>query len=301
MLGLQMCAGGSPDTPLCLFCGQPPPDPAQRHFRYDISTTTRAPIGQQRLFSLGWNRDATLFGFSGELCLFGFECCFTGENWRVLFFFPWQTGNRFWDYFFVCFTGQEKRCAGHIHRLLIPFRLFCTSASHTIFFFPSFSTVRVFKMTEGYCVRVWNQCPSICPTCRSGERPEWLRRAFAFRGTGGPLTSVGSASRMQVPTRLRTSIRDWVSAFLGGLASSAAAGLHVRRGSLAGCVLGGRHCASDGLESISRCCSRSSIRFASFTMLGREWHRELVIASSRLGPSTHLLFMRFGFFFFLFV
>lgn len=93
---------------------------------------------------------------------------------------------------------------------------------------------RGFNMPKGLlCVRVWDRCPSICPTCRSGEQPEWLRRAFAFRGTGRPLTSIGSASRMQVPTRLRTSIRDGVSAVLeGGLASSDAAGLHVRRGSL---------------------------------------------------------------------
>lgn len=57
-----------------------------------------------------------------------------GKIGESFFFSPGRQTTDSGTIFFVCFTGQEKRCAGHIHRLLIPFRLFCTSASHTIFF-----------------------------------------------------------------------------------------------------------------------------------------------------------------------
>lgn len=104
--------------PLCLFCGQPPPDPAKRHSRYDISTTTRAPDRSTAAFSaLDGTGMPLCLGSRGNFVYLVLNVvsflCFTGGGEReTLFYSPWQTGNRFWDYFFVCFTGKEKRCAG---------------------------------------------------------------------------------------------------------------------------------------------------------------------------------------------
>lgn len=112
VLGLQMCAGGSPDTPLCLFCGQPPPDPAQRHSRYDISTTTRAPIGQQRLFSWDGTGMPLCLGSRGNFVYLVLNVVSRGKIGESFFFSPGRQATDSGTIFLFVLRGKRKDARG---------------------------------------------------------------------------------------------------------------------------------------------------------------------------------------------
>ena len=136
VLRLQVCAGGLPDTPSCLFAVKSPPDSTKAAFP-GHPPHHAGPIGQQgqqRLSTAGMGLGCFLFGFSGELCHFVFHVsflCFTGRE-TTPFFLPWQTSNRFWD-FFCSFYGEREKMRWHIHRLLIPFFRLCKNLSMYFF------------------------------------------------------------------------------------------------------------------------------------------------------------------------